>query len=225
LLPRGLLAVERRLDVVFRLAAPPVLRLAAPPVEDLDAVVLRAPAVDLARLPAVFVEEREVEPLLFLAPDERALEEDFRAAPPVARDPLLRDELDELRPPPLLEEELPSIDHLPDMTRCAASATASAISEPSLVALDITDFAALSALSAASIPASLIALRALGLALIAAAAAASPAASISLLIAALASFSVVDLDEPEDDLDDFELLRVLDFAIAKPPFRFAALDK
>ncbi|HEX2803803.1 MAG TPA: hypothetical protein VHN55_07480, partial [Sphingomicrobium sp.] len=119
-----------------------------------------------------------------------------------------------------------SIGHLPDMIRCAASDTASAISAPSLVALDITDFAALSALSAASIPASLIALRAFGLALIAAAAAARPAASISLLIAALAIFSPVDFDElEEDDLPDFELLPLLDFAIAIPPFQLARLDK
>ena len=41
----------------------------------------------------------------------------------------------------------PSIENLPDITRCAASATASAISEPSLVALDMTDFAALASLS------------------------------------------------------------------------------
>ncbi len=118
-----------------------------------------------------------------------------------------------------------SIENLPDITRCAASATASAMSEPSLVALDITDFAALSAVSAASIPASLIALRAFGLALIAAAAAASPAASISLLIAALASLSVVLLldpferDEERDDEDLEEPFRVLDFAICKPPLR------
>jgi hypothetical protein len=77
----------------------------------------------------------------------------------------------------------------------------------------MTDLAALSAVSAASIPASLIALRAFGLALIAAAAAASPAASISLLIAALANFSVVDREEL--DREDLELvLRLLAFAIA-----------
>ena len=113
---------------------------------------------------------------------------------------------------PELEPELrSSIGHFPLITFCAASVTASAISEPSLVALAITLFAAFSVESAASIPASLIALRAFGLALIAAAAAASPAASISLLIAALAIFSVVDFDE----LDDFEeLVRLLDFAIA-----------
>src|SRR5262249_54092519 len=78
---------------------------------------------------------------------------------------------------------LPSIVHLPDMTRCAASATASAMIEPSFVALDITLVAACDAVSAASSPASRILRRADGLALIAAAAAASPAASISLLIA------------------------------------------
>jgi hypothetical protein len=45
-----------------------------------------------------------------------------------------------------------------------------------------------------------MALRAFGLALIAAAAAASPAASISLLIAALAILSTVDLDFDRDEL-------------------------
>jgi hypothetical protein len=130
------------------------------------------------------------------------------------------------RLPPLLPVLAdPSIDHLPDNTRCAASATASAINEPSRVALDITDLAALSAVSAASNPASLIALRALGLALIAAAAAASPAASISLLIAALASLSVVlflepfEPDEERDDEEREEVFRVLDFAICKSPLR------
>lgn len=92
--------------------------------------------------------------------------------------------------------------HLPDITRCAASATASAISEPSLVALDIMLLAAFEAVSAASMPASRIALRALGLAAIAAAAAVSPAASISLLIAALASLSTVLLPARLPPLDD-----------------------
>jgi hypothetical protein len=109
----------------------------------------------------------------------------------------------DLRAPPLRADEEepelavadPSIVHLPDITRCAASATASAISEPSLVALATTLLAACVAVSAASRPASRIARRALGLALIAAAAAASPAASISLLIAALASLSTVSEDE------------------------------
>jgi hypothetical protein len=117
--------------------------------------------------------------------------------------PVLRDAVDE----PLLDSI--SIDHFPDMTRCAASATASAISEPSFVALAIMLVAACDAVSAASSPASRIARRALGLALIAAAAAARPAASISLLIAALASLSTVSL--PEEELE--ELFRV-DFAIA-----------
>ena len=134
-----------------------------------------------------------------------------------------------------LEDAPASIDHLPLITRLAASATASAISAPSFVALERTDFAALSAVSAASIPASRIALRALGLALIAAAAAARPAASISLLIAALASFSAVVLDEPEDrelvldDLDpaaadrdlvpvDLDVVLLLDLAITNLPW-------
>jgi hypothetical protein len=97
---------------------------------------------------------------------------------------------------------LPSAVHLPDITRWAASATASAISEPSLVALAMTLLAAWDAVSAASRPASRIARRAFGLALIAAAAAARPAASISLLIAALANLSTVSLpeEEPEDPL-------------------------
>lgn len=99
----------------------------------------------------------------------------------------------------------------PERTRCAASATASAISEPSLVALVTIELAAFWAVSAASIPASRILRRAVGLALIAAAAAARPAASISLLIAALAIFSIVSLVlllvlRPEDLLRLPELL-------------------
>ena len=76
---------------------------------------------------------------------------DFRAPPDFARDavdlervpvdfrfPAPREELEaELLP---LEDS--SVAHLPDNTRCAASATASAISEPSFVALDITLVAA-----------------------------------------------------------------------------------
>lgn len=118
---------------------------------------------------------------------------------------------------PELALALPSIDHLPDITRCAASATASAMMEPSLVALDMTLLAACDAVSAASSPASRILRRADGLALIAAAAAANPAASISLLIAALASLSTVsdlDDDDLEDDLE--EVLRA-DLAIALSP--------
>ena len=51
--------------------------------------------------------------------------------------PLPRD-ADELE----LAPGLSSADHLPDITRCAASATASAINVPSLVALAITLLAA-----------------------------------------------------------------------------------
>jgi len=115
--------------------------------------------------------------------------------------------------PPELALALPSIVHLPDMTRCAASATASAINVPSFVALATTLLAAWEAVSAASRPASRIARRAFGLALIAAAAAARPAASISLLIAALASLSTVSLlfeEEPEEPLR-------ADVAIASSP--------
>lgn len=116
---------------------------------------------------------------------------------------------------PLLALALTSVVHLPDRTRCAASATASAIIEPSLVALDTTLLAACEAESAASRPASRILRRAAGLALIAAAAAARPAASISLLIAALASRSRVSLE-----LDEVPELFVVDFAIAYlPAFR------
>jgi hypothetical protein len=98
----------------------------------------------------------------------------------------------------------PSTLHLPDINRSAASATASAISEPSFAALAATLFAACWAVSAASSPASRIFLRAAGLAAIAAAAAVSPAASISLLIAALASLSTVLLPEREFDEDELE---------------------
>jgi hypothetical protein len=137
---------------------------------------------------------------------------------------LLRAGLDALLPPDDVDVML-SIDHLPDMTRCAASATASAIIDPNFVALETTLLAARSAVSAASSPASRIFLRAAGLALIAAAAAANPAASISLLIAALASLSTVlsplerDDDAPERDLEEVEreeLLRA-GFAIFSLP--------
>jgi hypothetical protein len=118
---------------------------------------------------------------------------------------------------PELALVLPSIVHLPDITRCAASATASAISDPSLVALAIMLLAAVDAVSAASSPASRIARRAFGLALIAAAAAARPAASISLLIAALASLSTVSLREEElEDPVPLDLARA-DLAIASSP--------
>jgi hypothetical protein len=197
--------------VLRDLAAPPPL-FARDPVEA-DDDLRAAPPAGLAAL------DRALVALDRAAVDRDPAVEDFaREAvlrPLLAlRVPLLRDAPpdDEPPEPPLLDPS--SALHLPDITRCAASATASAISDPSLVALDIMLLAAWLAVSAASSPASRIARRAFGLALIAAAAAARPAASISLLIAALASLStVVSLlfeDEPE------ELLRV-DLAIASSP--------
>jgi hypothetical protein len=112
---------------------------------------------------------------------------------------------------------------LPDITRCAASATASAMIEPSFVALEAIALAACDAVSAASSPASRILLRAAGLAAIAAAAAVRPAASISLLIAALASFSILSFerepDELERELEELEREELLrgDFAISYLP--------
>ena len=156
-----------------------------------------------------------VPPLLFRA----AVEPDFvrdgdlRFALDL-RAPALRDAVRVRPSPPDTPPPDSSAVHLPDITRWAASATASAISEPSLVALDIMLLAAWLAVSAASSPASRIARRALGLALIAAAAAARPAASISLLIAALASLSTVVSLLFEEELE--ELFRV-DLAIASSP--------
>jgi hypothetical protein len=163
-------------------------------------------AVDARVEPALAVVARDV--VVFLARDAAGLRaaalravflrpEDLRALLRVDRD----------AEPALLLEPSSAV-HLPDMTRCAASATASAMIEPSLVALDITLVAAWDAVSAASSPASRILRRAAGLALIAAAAAARPAASISLLIAALASLSMVS------DAEDLEDVFRVDLAIA-----------
>jgi hypothetical protein len=198
------LAVPRGFDAVpLALAAPPVARFAverfAGDLRAVDDVV--APA--LAEFARVEVD--------LLAAGLRAVERfavDLRAGFAPLLDP---DDVD----------AEPSIDHLPDITRCAASATASAINAPSFVALDAIALAACDAVSAASRPASRIFLRAAGLAAIAAAAAVSPAASISLLIAAFASLSIVALFEVERDeereveveeLEREELLRG-DFAI------------
>jgi hypothetical protein len=167
-----------------------------------------APAADFARLAAGFFAVLVLRAVLLPAVDFARLEL-LRAVERFA--PVLREDVDA----PVV---LSSVVHLPDITRCAASATASAISVPSLVALAITLLAACEAVSAASSPASRIALRALGLALIAAAAAARPAASISLLMAALANFSTVSLvfeEEPEEPrLED---LAPADLAIASSP--------
>jgi hypothetical protein len=162
-----------------------------------DGERLAAAVVDFARVDAGFLAAVVLRGVDFARVDVlRALVERFA---PVRAD---------VDAPPLLS----SAAHLPDMTRCAASATASAINVPSFVALAITLLAACDAVSAASRPASRIALRAFGLALIAAAAAARPAASISLLIAALASLSTVSFFVEEPD----ELLRA-DLAIASSP--------
>ena len=168
-------------------------------------VRLAPEAEDLARVEPAFLA-----PPLRLAVERLALERfavdrlavDLRAPP-------LRDEADDERA--LLALGASSAAHLPDITRCAASATASAMMLPSLVALDIMLVAAWDAVSAASRPASRILRRALGLALIAAAAAARPAASISLLIAAFAILSIASLrdEEPEELEDPF----FADFAI------------
>jgi len=201
------LAVLRGLAAVVRdvFAAPVVARLAVARL----AGALRAVDDRLAEGFAA-AERAEV--------DLRAV--DLRA--PVAR---FAAGLDALLDPAEVEAE-PSIDHLPDITRCAASATASAISEPSLVALETTLLAACDALSAASSPASRIFLRAAGLAAIAAAAAVNPAASISLLIAALASLSTVlsfererEEDALEPDLEEVEREELFrgDFAIVSLP--------
>jgi len=107
--------------------------LAPLPAAGLRAVDARAPPplADLARVDVDFFA------VLRLAVERFAvarLAVDFRAPP--LRDDVDDDERDVLVP------ESSSIDHLPDITRCAASATASAISEPSLVALDIMLLAA-----------------------------------------------------------------------------------
>jgi hypothetical protein len=172
-------------------------------------------AAPVARL---FV-DRVAVPLLFAAAERLApLAEDFARVvlaflvvdlrPPdlVERAPELAaaDRPPLLEPPP--EEPPSSAPQRPERTRCAASATASAMIEPSRVALDTAAVAALLAVSAASSPASRIFRRAAGLALIAAAAAARPAASISRLIATFAILStVVSLEFEEDFLPDFAI--------------------
>ena len=189
-----------------------------------DELVFLVPEVDF------FVREVD-EPVRLLLVRDAPLP-DFFAREPVEREPVERELVDLRAPPdlaglardalaPLLPPSSSPV-HLPDMTRCAASATASAIREPSFVALDMTLLAATDAVSAASRPASRIFRRAAGLALIAAAAAARPAASISLLIAAFAILSVIsfepderDFEEPEER-DPEELFRA-DLAIVLSP--------
>jgi hypothetical protein len=211
--------VLRERDVVLRLA---VLRGLAAVVRDVFAAPVVA-RLAVARLAGALraVDDRLAEGF---AAAERA-EVDLRAVDLRAPVERFAAGLAALLDPDEVEAE-PSIDHLPDITRCAASATASAISEPSLVALETTLLAACDALSAASSPASRIFLRAAGLAAIAAAAAVNPAASISLLIAALASFSTVlsfererEEDALEPDLEEVEREELFrgDFAIVSLP--------
>lgn len=122
-------------------AAADFARVADARLGDLRAPLDRAePVLDLVPAAADFV------PALFVRDEvERELEGFAREAVDFARDPL------DLRAVLLLREDepeaelvlaLPSTVHLPDITRCAASATASAISEPSLVALAMTLLAA-----------------------------------------------------------------------------------
>lgn len=161
------------------------------------AALLAAPAV-----PSAFLRVLVEPPLLLLVPvredAERPVPVAFSFAPDARWLALRLAVLALLDEPRLLPDEEDDDDELPlpPSTFCAASATASAISEPSLPTLLAIELAALLALSAASRPASRILRRTDGLALIAAAAAASPAASISLLIAALASLSSVSLKLP-----------------------------
>jgi hypothetical protein len=214
-------ALRERVPVALPRDRVPVLR--GPPASA-DFVPFARPLADL------LADDERVE----VVPDDFARVGDFARVDDfarVARDfvpPALAREAVFLVPfarPPLLEErdapdfarapESSSGVHLPDITRCAASATASAMMEPSFVALDTMLLAACEAVSAASSPASRILRRAAGLALIAAAAAARPAASISLLIAAFVSLSIVSLlEEPEDDPE--ELLRA-DLAMSYLP--------
>jgi hypothetical protein len=184
-------------------------------VDRLRVLVLRAvvPLADL-RAAAGFDAFARVEVDFFAAVGRLAVEERFAVERDVdflAREPVARLAVEAVDP-----AEPASSVHLPERTRCAASATASAISEPSLDALETMVLAAACAVSAASSPASRILRRAAGLALIAAAAAARPAASISRLIAAFASLSSVSLpDEP---------LLLLDLAIANLPFGLCPKD-
>jgi hypothetical protein len=111
-------------------------------------LVLRAVPPAAFRVPADFaVEERALVPadlarvvLAFLVPDEA------RFAP--ARDDVARfarvlvERRAELEAPPLSALDPLSSVHLPDSTRCAASATASAIREPNFDALETTVLAA-----------------------------------------------------------------------------------
>jgi hypothetical protein len=208
---RPLLAVPLEpADLLDADLRPPVERLVPEPVDFARLELDRDPrdsAPDeppLARPPLAREPRDEV---LARVPPER----DEAERPPLEDRPVPREPPDE-EPLPSRADEPPSSSlHLPVSTRCAASATASAISDPSRVALDTAAVAARDVVSAASRPASRILRRAAGLALIAAAAAASPAASISRLIAAFAILSIVSL------VDDEELFFLPDLAMPALP--------
>lgn len=109
-----------------------------------DADDLRAPDDRLEPLLDDFAREEED---FFAPPLERALLDRERDAEDLRGDDLRAVDLRELLrveedPEPPLTTDSTSAVHLPDSTRCAASATASAISEPSLVALAATLVAA-----------------------------------------------------------------------------------
>ena len=116
-------AVGLRAVLALR-AVPPVLALRAPP-DALAPEERLAVEADLARVDVDFLR----------VPVERFAVERF--APELDLAVRARDVLDEAEP-----LELSSSVHLPDRTRCAASATASAIREPSFEAFDTTLLAA-----------------------------------------------------------------------------------
>jgi hypothetical protein len=149
LLPRERDDVLRKRGEALRDFAPAVDLFGREP--DVLAADLRAPAARpepeleaLARavldffLPPLLARE-----LLAVEPDDLArepVEREVDERPPAEpRELPAREEAD---PPELALLEASSVVHLPDITRCAASATASAISEPSLVALAMTLLAA-----------------------------------------------------------------------------------
>ena len=125
----------RERDVVPRDRVPLLRGLAPDFTPEVEAADLLAPLERFALVPDAFAR-----PVVdFPAPPDFARDAvDLERLPVDFRFPAPREELEaELLPVPDS-----SVAHLPDSTRCAASATASAISEPSLVALDITFVAA-----------------------------------------------------------------------------------
>lgn len=120
----------------------------ADPPEDLRAPLERVePAaedfardVEALRPPELLA--REVDDLAREPPDREELERLLAALRPLVPDEDPREDVEEPELPLLLAPLLSPPVHLPESTRCAASATASAIKVPSLVALVITLLAA-----------------------------------------------------------------------------------